>query len=517
METNKNIEHVNDKLIHIVSDPEVLILAYEIIKSNPGNSTPGSTFTTLDKIDLSWFSKTSYNLKAGKYKFKPARRTYVFKPKKNSDRFQQFRPLTISGPRDKIVQQAMYLILNAIYEPSFLDVSHGSRPNRGNHSALEHLKFHFQGVKWCIEADIESNFPSIHHKTLMNILKKRIICQKFLALIKNSIKTGFMYKKKFFESNLGLFQENITSPILNNIYLHEFDIFMSSLMNSFFKGRSRRKSPAYRKILYEISKLNDTKEIKLLRRKLWKVNSKDPLDPNFKRLYYIRYVDDFVAGVIGSRQETVEIQNKIKIFLKNTLKLTLNDKKTFITAFSKSPIFFLGTYIKGTWETEKKVQTVIRQDVSRKVKITGRVVLHAPIKNLFEKATINGFFKKKFGKFIPTNVGWLINFDHADIIRYFNSVIRGTLNYYSFANNRKSLGSFVHGLKFSCARTLALKYKLRFASKVFRKFGTRLKCPNTKTELFIPDSFQAIKLFGCNEPLPDEVIFKKWHKKLTRK
>lgn len=517
MKVNKNIEHVNDKLIHIISDPQVLILAYEIIKSNPGNTTPGSDSYSLDKIDLNWFTKTSHDLKAGKYKFKPARRVYILKSKKkDSTKLKEFRPLTISSPRDKIVQQAIYLILNIIYEPSFLNVSHGSRPNRGNHSTLEHIKFNFQGVKWCIEADIENNFPSISHKILLKILKKRIVCSKFLALIKRSIKAGYIDNGEFFESNVGLFQGNITSPILNNIYLHEFDLFMSSLTNSFKKGKNRRKSPVYRKIQYEISKLVDPKEIKTLRKKLWKTNSKDPLDPNFKRLYYIRYVDDFIVGVIGARKETVEIQTKIKNFLKDHLKLTLNERKTFITHFSKNPILFLGTHIKGVWETEKKVQIIIKQGVSHKVRITGRVVLQAPIKSLFEKATINGFFKKKFGKFVPTKVGWLINLDHADIIKYYNSVIRGTLNYYSFANNRKSLGSFVHGLKFSCARTLALKYKLRFASKVFRKFGSKLKCPDTKIELFIPTTFKAIKVFGCNEFSPDEVLFKKWSNKLTR-
>jgi group II intron reverse transcriptase/maturase len=512
----KNTSHINDNLIHIVSQLEVLILAYEIIKSKPGNLTPGSNDITLDKIDLGWFSKTSCKLKSGKFKFKPARRIYIPKPKKKASKTQEFKPLTISSPRDKVVQQAIYLILNAIFEPSFLDFSHGSRPNRGNHSALEYIKFHFQGVKWCIEADIENNFPSIHHKTLLNILKKRIVCSKFLALVKNCIKAGFLDKKKFYESNLGIFQGNVISPLLNNIYFHEFDLFMSSLISSFHKGKTRKKSPTYRKILYDISKLDDPQKIKILRRKLWMTHSKDPMDSNFKRLYYVRYVDDFIVGVIGSRSESTEILKKIEVFLKVNLKLTVNEKKSFITHFSKSFIMFLGTFIKGTYETEKKIQTRKRMGVSRKVKITGRVVLHAPIKDLFEKATTNGFFKKKGGLFIPTKVGWLVNLDHVDILRYFNSIIKGTLNYYSFANNRKSLGSLVHGLKFSCARTLAIKYKLRFASKIFKKFGSRLKCPNTGFELFIPNTFKAIKIFGCHEPTPDEVLFKKWRNKLTR-
>jgi group II intron reverse transcriptase/maturase len=504
----KNTAHINDNLISIVSQPEILILAYEIIKNKPGNLTAGSNAVTLDKITLGWFSKTSCKLKSGKFKFKPARRVYISKPQKKASKTLEFRPLTISSPRDKVVQQAIYLILNAIFEPSFLDFSYGSRPNRGNHSALEYIKFHFQGVKWCIEGGIENNFPSIHHKTLLNILKKRIVCSKFLALVKNCIKAGFLDKKNFYESNLGVFQGNVISPLLNNIYLHEFDLFMSSLIISFNKGKTRKKSPIYRKIQYNMSKLDDLQEIKILRRKLWMTHSKDPMDSNFKRLYYVRYVDDFIVGVIGSRSESSEILKKIKVFLKVNLKLTLNEKKTFITHFSKSFIMFLGTSIKGTHETEKKIQTRKRMGVSRKVKMTGRVVLHAPIKDLFEKATTNGFFKKKGGLFIPTKVGWLVNLDHADILKYFNSIIKGTLNYYSFANNRKSLGSLVHGLKFSCARTLAIKYKLRYASKIFKKFGSRLKCPNTGFELFIPKTFKAIKIFGCHEPTPDEVLFK---------
>lgn len=311
---------------------------------------------------------TSKKLRAGKFKFKPARRVYI--PKRGKEKK---RPLSISSPRDKVVQQAMYLILNAIYEPSFLDTSHGSRPNRGNHTALKAIKFNFNGVKWCIEADIENNFPSISHRILLKTLRKRIICSKFLALIKNSIKTGFVEKGEFHKSNLGIFQGNVTSPILNNIYLHEFDAFMASLCNSFYKGKSRRKSPVYRKLQYEMEKLSDVSKIKKLRRKFWEVDSKDPLDPNFRRVYYTRYVDDFVIGIVGSRKDAVEVQEKIRNFLAVNLNLNLSKEKTFITHFSKDPIFFLGAFIKGSWETDKRIMTIRKNGILRKVRITSRV------------------------------------------------------------------------------------------------------------------------------------------------
>ena len=136
---------------------------------------------------------------------------------------------------------------------------------------------------------------------------------------------------------------------------------------------------------------------------------------------------------------------------------------------------------------------------------------------LFEKATLNGFFKKCNNKFVPTYVGRCVNMDHEDILRYYNSVIRGILNYYSFANNHKSLGSLIHGFKFSCARTLALKYKLRHASKVFRKFGSNFKkSPESEIELYIPKTFKALKEFKVNVAEPDSVIFSNWNSKLTK-
>jgi hypothetical protein len=183
----------------------------------------------------------------------------------------------------------------------------------------------------------------------------------------------------------------------------------------------------------------DSSKIKSLRKQRRKVHSKEPFDRGFKRLCYVRYVDDFVVGVIGSREDTVELEEKIRMFLKNELKLTLSSEKTLITHFSKQYITFLGTLIKGTWEREKKLATVKRKGVTRKEKVTSRTVLKAPIKLLFKKATLNGFFKKRNNEFVPTYVGRCINLDHEDILRYYNSVIHGILNYYSFANNHKSM------------------------------------------------------------------------------
>lgn len=241
--------------------------------------------------------------------------------------------------------------MNAIYEPTFLNSVHGSRPNRGTHTALKDLKSKFQGVKWCVEGDIERNFPCINHKILLKLLSQRIQCSKFLSILKKCLKAGFKENNKFVESTKGLFEGNVTSPILNNIYLHQFDLFIEAEAKSFFKGKNRAKSSKFRRLTYQIEKavaVGDTAKLKKLRNERWQTPSKNPFDPNFKRLHYVRYVDDFVVGVIGSRKDTVVICNKIKSFLSRELDLNLNLKKTAITHFSKNPISFLGTDIKGT-------------------------------------------------------------------------------------------------------------------------------------------------------------------------
>jgi len=239
--------------------------------------------------------------------------------------------------------------LNAIYEPTFLNSVHGSRPNKGTHTALKYLKSKFQGVKWCVEGDIERNFPCINHKILLKLLRKRIQCSKFLSILKKCLKAGFKENNKFVESTKGLFQGNVTSPILNNIYLHQFDLFIEAEAKAFFKGKNRAKSSKYRRLTYQIEKaVGDTAKLKKLRNERWQTHSKNPFDPNFKRLYYVRYVDDFVVGVVGSRRDTVVICNKIKSFLSTELDLNLNLDKTAITHFSKNAISFLGTDIKGT-------------------------------------------------------------------------------------------------------------------------------------------------------------------------
>ena len=503
----------NKKVIHIISDVETLMFAYELIKSKPGNMTPGSDETTLDGITLHWIQNLSKDLRAGRFNFSPARRIGIPKPGKSELKF-----LSIVNPRDKIVQKAIQLVLEAIFEPSFLENSHGFRPQKGTHTALKTIKYWFHGVTWAIKADITKCFDSINHKVLLNCIQEKVECEKTIALIKKALQAGYIENERFHRSTIGTPQGSVLSPLLCNILMHKFDKFMWNIKTNFDQGRGRRKNAEFRKIQFEIEKSTTNQKKSVLRRTLWKLNSKDPMDPNFKRLFYIRYADDFLVGISGTHQDTVIVKNQISNFLKG-ISLTLNEEKTQIINLNKQSAFFLGTKISKKIADQKKIQLITKNGQTYKVRITPRISLHAPIKKLFEKAIAGGFVKSTPNQkriYTPTALRRLVNLDHADIVKYYNYVIRGILNYYSFADNHKSLGSLVHTLKFSCARTLALKYKLRHASKVFKKYGKNLRYPNTDTLLYIPSTFARTSHFTCNPPKGEDFLSISWSNKLTK-
>jgi group II intron reverse transcriptase/maturase len=516
----KEKSHINDKLIHIIADPKTLTLGYELIKSNPGNMTKRGTNETLDGMSNQWILETSAKLKAGKFNFSNMRRVNI----KKAD--GSMRPLTISSPRDKVVQKAIQLVLEPIYEPIFFDNSHGFRPNKGCHTALKQLRSRFHGITWLIETDIHNCYDTINQRTLLNIIGKKVKCVKTLTLIKKGLECGVINLKAFSKTKLGTPQGSILSPLLCNIYLHELDEELYKMKGEYSSPQNykRRKNPEYRKLQYELEKANKANANSIEKRSILikkrKLHSKDPFDPNFRKLFYIRYADDIVIGVTGSYKDAETVLNKVRHFLDTVLELKLKKQKTSIVNFKKKQIEFLGTTIYGISRIEKPCRTVKHKNwkTSIKQRITPRVGLHAPIKKLLEKLLENGFCRKsKEGIYSPTAVKRIVNFDHADILSYYNRVIRGILNYYSFADNYTRLGALVKlQLLRSCALTLALKYKIRYKSKAFKKFGSNLACPKTGKIINIPESFKRTGTFNIGAKSIDSVIAQRWNRKLTK-
>jgi group II intron reverse transcriptase/maturase len=508
----ESTDHINTHLIHTIADLNTLRLSYELIKSKPGNMTRGPKKNkTLDGTSIKTLQKLSKSLRAGTFRFSPARRIWIPKPGK-----REKRPLGIASPREKIVQKAIHLALESVYEPSFLPCSHGFRTGLGTHTALKMIDQQCKGAVWFIEADISKCFDSVNHKTLLDIIRRRVQCQKTVALIKSALSAGYVEMGNLADrADIGTPQGSVLSPLLCNIYLHELDVFVQALAEKYKTGKRRRQNPADTRILNKIAKTTDTGEKRKLRQQLRKHPSGDPMDKGFIRVNYVRYADDFIVSIIGPYSLAETIKQEVGTFLKQVLQLNLSESKTTITEVAVRPAKFLGAQIQVRRPEQKPI---VLAKTGRKTRVSPRISFHAPLKEIFEKLKHRGFFKwAPDGKTaVPTAVKRVQNMDHADILGYYNMVIRGILNYYSFVDNHKSLGSVVRTLQMSCARTLALKYKLRFAAKVFKKFGKGLKDPNSERKLQIPLTYARTRLFRIKQPLALSCIERSWANKLTR-
>jgi len=207
-------------------------MAYERLKSKPGNMTPGTDGETLDGYSLAKIQNTTELLRQEQYQPNPVRRVYI--PKKKGK-----RPLGVPSPRDKIVQECIRLILEAIYEPLFHDNSHGFRPNRSCHTALESLRRNWVGTKWAIETDLTECFDRVNHPRLLDILCEKIQDDRFINLIRKFLKAGYLEDWQYYQTYSGTPQGSVISPILTNIYLNKLDQKLEAIFQQNSTGEHR--------------------------------------------------------------------------------------------------------------------------------------------------------------------------------------------------------------------------------------------------------------------------------------
>jgi len=422
-------------LIQIIGSLSTLKLAYLIIKSNSGISVKGVNNTTLDGINLRILQKISQEIFSGKFLFSPVRRVYIPKSGRSV-----LRPLGVGSLREKIVQKAIDMVLNIIFEDIFLDCSHGSRPGRSCHTALKYLQLNIGNASiytWVIEGGIKRCFDNIPHNLILKGLKKKVDCPATLILVKRILKAGYILNEdlkkvgnpnvKVFKFNIGIPQGIVLSPLFSNIVLHELDIFINEdLKKEFTQGKKRKENLKKKRKLFNESQ---------------KVSSKDFYDPNFKRLYYVRYVDDWIILVAGSFEETKKIREKVSDQLKS-LGLILNLEKTHITSLRKGKCRFLGMdfFIRKNMKEHYKPTLLVKKNTTIRQKFVPRLILQAPIKELLKKLQDKGFIKRtNKGEFFPIGKSNCISLTHLQILNFFNSRIRGILNYYSCAHNRNEL------------------------------------------------------------------------------
>jgi group II intron reverse transcriptase/maturase len=271
-------------------NPDLYLRAYARLYSNKGAMTKGTTSETVDGMTLGKIEQIIDDLRQERYRWTPVRRIYI--PKKNG----KMRPLGMPTWSDKLLQEVIRLILEAYYEPNFSDHSHGFRPERGCHTALMQVKRTWTGTKWFIEGDISGCFDSIDHQILMSILKEKLHDNRFLRLIHNLLKAGYLEDWRYHRTQSGTPQGGIVSPILANIYLDKLDQFVQKVLLPQYNHKEKRnRNLAYASIqskALRLKKMGYRKEAAKLRKQQLQLPYRDPNDEEYRRLRYVRYADD---------------------------------------------------------------------------------------------------------------------------------------------------------------------------------------------------------------------------------
>ena len=476
-EHSKDSSYKFERLYRILFNEELFYVAYQKIASNGGSTTKGSDGRSIDEMSLARIEMLIASLKDESYQPHPSRREHI--PKKNG----KTRPLGIPAFEDKLVQEVVRMILEAIYEGHFETTSHGFRPKRSCHTALLHIQKTFSGAKWFIEGDIKGFFDNIDHDVLVGILRERISDDRFIRLIRKFLKAGYVEDWTFHNTYSGMPQGGIVSPILANIYLDKLDKYVKEYIRHFDMGTKRRPGKESNDLANErkrtVRKLKKVKDgtekaalvarLKAIEQERAAFPSGDEMDGSYRRLKYIRYADDFILGVIGSKEDALRIKEDIKSFLSESLALELSEEKTLITHTGKSAKF-LGYEITVTRNNHQ------RRDVQGRLRRTygKRVRLNVSMATLRDKLLEYGAMEIKLrnGKEIwkPKCRSGLIFNDDLEILDRYNRETVGFCNYYLIANNCVVLHNFRYIMEYSMYKTFAGKYRstVRKINKKYR-------------------------------------------------
>ncbi|MED1900804.1 reverse transcriptase domain-containing protein [Bacillus thuringiensis] len=444
-----NTDYKFKRLYRNLYNPEFYYMAYSKIYAKEGNMTKVTDGMSIERINT-----LIDKIKHETYKPYPARR--IYRNKANGGK----RPLGILSMDDKIIQEIIRSILESIYESTFSDDSHGFRPKKSCHTALIQIQKTYRGVRWFVEGDIKGFFDNINHHSLINILKRRIDDEKFMKIYKQQFDNGARRKT-------------------NRDYAYLSDK----------KYRLRKKHEEQWGPMSE----DEKREVKLQWNKLHKeqlsIHSKEPMDENYKRIVYTRYADDFLIGIIGSKEDAIQAKENLTIFLKETLELELSQEKTLIT-HSEKLVQFLGYDI--TTSREEAIAKTTHRRTKRVFSFTPK--LYVPknkwIKNLFQKDALA--IDKNTGTWKPKHRTYLKDNDDLEILSIYNAEIRGLYEYYKLANNVSVINKYKYIMEYSMYKTLASKYKKSVKQilnkyKTIGKFGIRYKTKNGEKIRYLYD------------------------------
>lgn len=468
--SSEHPDGVYTRLYRYLLREDTYYLAYQKLYANKGASTKGIDRDTADGFGKKYVDSLIKDLSEGTYRAKPVRRQYIKKAN------GKMRPLGIPSFRDKLLQEVIRRFLEAIYEPNFSDFSHGFRPNRSCHTALKQAQVYFTGAKWFIEGDIKGCFDNIDHDKLIEMLERKIKDSKFINIIRQFLKAGYIEDWDYHKTYSGTPQGGILSPILANIYLNELDNKIMEIKESFKQPHQRKYTPEYSNVKskrdYQKAKLRNAKEgddkeemlrrIEFYTKELRKI-PRTPADD--KDINFVRYADDFIIAVKGSREDCVKIKAELAEFLSSELKLTLSEEKTLIT-HSSNKARFLGydISVRRSQKVKPNGQGSKQRTLNNKVELT--VPFEKIEKFMFERGIIR---QTGADKFRPLHRrGWLYLPDYVIVERY-NAEMRGIFGYYRLAVDYNYLGYFRYLMEYSCYATLAGKYNST-TSKIIKKY-----------------------------------------------
>ncbi|MBV8399479.1 MAG: hypothetical protein JOZ17_12175 [Acetobacteraceae bacterium] len=441
-------------------NPELFLLAYGRISRNAGAMTPGITAETVDGMSLAKIGRIIDALRRETYRWTPVRRVHI--EKKGSTKK---RPLGIPTWSDKLLQEVMRLILETYYEPQFSPASHGFRPARGCHTALAEVYHRWVGTKWFVEGDIAGCFDSLDHSVLESILREKVHDNRFLRLIGNLLRTGYLEEWRYNATLSGSPQGSVLSPILSNVYLDRLDRFVeTTLLPKYNRGDRRRCDPAWVRLRERAIRLEKTgcqDEADQLRRQMKQIPSLDPMDPAYRRLRYVRYADDWLLGFSGPRCEAEEIKREVAVFLRDSLKLELSETKTLITHARSQAARFLGHRIAVLHNDHKRDRRGHRS-------INGQIGLRVPPDVVQETCA------RYLRHGAPMHRSELIHDSVFSIVAQFQREYRGVVEYYRRTYNLHRLNRLKWTMERSLTRTLALKLRTS-VSQVYRRYGAMIQ------------------------------------------
>ena len=453
-----------DELYRQMFNKSLYLMAYGNIYSNQGAMTPGPDDETADGMSEKKVEEIISAIRGERYRFAPVRRTYI--PKKNG----KLRPLGLPSWSDKIVGEVVRMLLEAYYEPQFSGRSHGFRRKRGCHTALREVQNTWTGTVWFVEGDIRDCFGQIDHEILLKILAENICDNRFLRLIRNMLRAGYLEDWVYHETLSGTPQGGVVSPLLSNIYLHKLDEYVERvLIPQYTRGGRRKASPEYRKTAARRRaslREGDQASARELGKKMRVLPSGDPMDPGYRRLSYIRYADDHLLGFIGPKAEAEEIKASLAAFLRETLALELNAGKTLITHAATGAARFLGYEI-SVLKSSTKITNGRRS-------VNGRIALRVPRDVITAKCARY----RRRGK--PWHRSALQNLPDYDIVATYGAEYRGIAGYYLLAQDVWRLNRLRWNAETSMLKTLGAKHKssvtkmaARFKAKIITDDGPR--------------------------------------------